>query len=52
MNQHLSLFNWSLRKVLLTESDTFSRAKIRILFTMLMFSLIKLIIALITAAVY
>ncbi len=52
MNQHLSLFNWSLRKVLLTESDTFCRAKIRILFTMLLFSLIKLTVALITAAVY
>ncbi len=42
--QNLSFFNWSLKKLLDTEPDNFNRARIGILFTIIIFSLIKLLI--------
>ncbi|WP_423148405.1 ATP-binding protein [Rubrolithibacter danxiaensis] len=46
MNPHLSVFNWSLKKLLSSEPDTFIQAKIKILYTILLFSLLKVIIVL------
>ena len=37
----LPVFNWSLKKLLASEPDLFSRAKIRILYIMLLFSMLK-----------
>lgn len=42
----LSFFNWSLTRVLDTEPDSLKKARISILFTIIIFSLIKLLIAL------
>jgi two-component system, sensor histidine kinase len=42
MEQPMAFFNWSLKKVLLTESDAFVKAKINIVFVILIFSLVKL----------
>jgi signal transduction histidine kinase/CheY-like chemotaxis protein len=41
MNDQLPFFNWSLKKVLLTESGSFNKARIKILFTILILSLVK-----------
>ncbi len=46
MKSTLSFFNWSLTKVLSTEPDSLKKARISILFTIIIFSLIKLLIAL------
>jgi two-component system, sensor histidine kinase len=46
MSASLPFFNWSVKKLLDTEPDAFTRAKIRILITVLVFSLIKLLVAL------
>ncbi|MES3017775.1 MAG: ATP-binding protein [Bacteroidota bacterium] len=46
MKSTLPIFNWSLRKLLDTESDNFKRARISILFTILIISLIKGFVAL------
>ena len=41
MDSSLPVFNWSLKKLLASEPDLFSRAKIRILYIMLLFSMLK-----------
>ena len=41
MSKHLSIFNWSLRKALETEPDSFIKARVRIIYTILIFSLVK-----------
>lgn len=46
MGQALSVFNWSLKKLLVSEPDTFQQAKIKILYTILIFSIAKLLIVL------
>lgn len=38
-------FNWSLSKLLSTETDSFNRARINILFTIIVLSIVKLLIA-------
>lgn len=42
MNQQVSFFNLSLRKLLLTEPDSFNKARIKIVFTVLIFSIVKI----------
>jgi signal transduction histidine kinase/CheY-like chemotaxis protein len=44
MDLPLSIFNWSLRKLLISEPDTFQKAKIKILYTVLLFSIVKILI--------
>ncbi len=44
MTNNLSIFNWSLRKALDTEPDSFIKARIRIIYTIILFSLLKAII--------
>ncbi len=51
MKPTLSFFNWSLAKVLDTEPDNLKKARISIIFAIIIFSLIKLLIAL-PAALY
>ena len=51
MNEYSSLFNWSLSKLLATETRSFNRARLKILFTILSFTLIKLVIV-IPIAIY
>lgn len=41
MGQPVTLFNWSLHKILKTERDSLNKAGIKILFTILIFSVIK-----------
>lgn len=41
MGKQLSIFNWSLKKALETEPDSFIKARVRIIYTILFFSLIK-----------
>ncbi|MCD6012412.1 MAG: response regulator [Flavipsychrobacter sp.] len=41
MDKPLSLFNWSLRKAQETEPESFARARIRIVYAILLFSLLK-----------
>lgn len=41
MESSLPVFNWSLKRLLASEPDLFSRAKIRILYIMLLFSMLK-----------
>jgi len=45
MEQAISFFNWSLKKLLLTECDAFNKARIKILYTILVFSILKTCIA-------
>ncbi|MBC8052282.1 MAG: response regulator [Sphingobacteriaceae bacterium] len=45
MEQSLSFFNWSLKKILSSANDSFEKARIKILFAVLIFSLVKVIIA-------
>lgn len=45
MEHTLSFFNWSLNKLVLTEKDAFNRARIKILFTILSFSILKAFVA-------
>ncbi len=45
MHNTLPFFNWSLKKALNTEPDNFIRARIRIIFTILIFSILKAAIA-------
>jgi signal transduction histidine kinase len=51
MHSSLPFFNWSLKKALDTEPDTFIKARIRIIFTILIFGIIKSAIAAISATV-
>lgn len=44
MNQGFSIFNWSLKDVLLTEPSSFGKARIKILYILLLLAIIKLII--------
>ncbi|MHB1178195.1 MAG: ATP-binding protein [Daejeonella sp.] len=44
MDQKLSFFNWSLKKLLDTEPDNFNKARITILFTIIVFSFVKLMV--------
>jgi signal transduction histidine kinase/CheY-like chemotaxis protein len=46
MNKKLSFFNWSLSKLLDTEPDSLMRSRIRILYAILIFALIKSLIVL------
>ncbi|MEO6149743.1 MAG: histidine kinase dimerization/phospho-acceptor domain-containing protein, partial [Mucilaginibacter sp.] len=46
MKAQLPFFNFSLRKVLALEPDSFKKAKIKIILTILVFSVVKLLIAL------
>lgn len=41
MEQPISLFNWSLKKLLLKECNAFDKARIKILYTILLFSILK-----------
>lgn len=45
MKSESLFFNWSLNKLLSTETDSFNRARINIIFTIIVFTLVKLIIA-------
>ncbi|MEO5909880.1 MAG: ATP-binding protein [Pelobium sp.] len=45
----MSIYNWSLKKLLSSEEDSFIKAKITILFTVLSFSILKAIIVIATA---
>ena len=47
MNNPLPFFNWSLRKALESEPDSIVRARIRIIFTVLLFSLLKAVVVII-----
>lgn len=44
MNRKVSYLNLSLRKLLLTEPDSFNKARIKILYTILIFSIAKILI--------
>ncbi len=44
MVSNISIFNWSIKKILFSETDTFRKAKIKILYILLLFSIIKTII--------
>ena len=44
MSEKLAFNNWSLKKLLSTISDSFEQAKVKILYTFLIFSIVKLII--------
>lgn len=44
MTNRTTFFNWSLKRVLTTESDSFARARISILYTILLFSILKILI--------
>jgi signal transduction histidine kinase len=44
MNTPLSFFNWSLRKALATETESFLQARIRIIYTFLLLALLKAVI--------
>ena len=46
MNNTLPLFNWSLTRLLRTEPDILKKARINIIFAIIIFSLIKLLVAL------
>lgn len=46
MKRTLPLYNWSVTKLLATETDSLKKARISILFTIAIFSLIKVLIAL------
>lgn len=46
MKSTLPIFNWSLSKLLLTEPDNLKRARISIIFAIILFSLVKLLVAL------
>lgn len=41
MEQPISFFNWSLKKILRAEGDAFNRARIKILFTILVLAILK-----------
>ncbi|MFA6946021.1 MAG: ATP-binding protein, partial [Pedobacter sp.] len=44
MSEKLTFNNWSLKKLLSTISDSFEQAKVKILYTFLIFSILKLVI--------
>ncbi len=52
MNSTLSVFNWSLKRLLSTEPDAFNRAKIRILYLILLFSMLKALVVVVMAAYF
>ena len=52
MKTTLPFSNWSLKKALDTEPDNFIKARIRILFTIILFSLLKVIIGISLGAVH
>lgn len=52
MNKRLPLFNWSLKKLLQTETDSFNQARIKILYVILMLSLVKGAVVIATAIIY
>jgi signal transduction histidine kinase/CheY-like chemotaxis protein len=45
MDQRIPFFSWSLKRLLASEPDSFNRSKLKILFTILNFSLLKIVIA-------
>lgn len=45
LNGRLPLFNWSLSKLLATETNSFNKAKIKILYLLLLFAMLKLAVA-------
>jgi two-component system, sensor histidine kinase len=51
MDKPLPFFNWSLKKALDTESDSFIRARISIVFTILLFALLKVLIVIFFATI-
>ena len=44
MDSNISFFNWSLKKMLFSEADSFQTAKIKILYILLVFSILKTLI--------
>ena len=44
MSENPAFFNWSLKKLILTIPDTLEQSKVKILFTFLIFSIVKLLI--------
>ena len=52
MEQPLSFYNWSLNKILKTEDSNFNRAGIKILFSILVFTLIKALVVISIASAY
>lgn len=52
MNKPLSFFNWSLSNTLDTIPDSFIKARVRILYTILLFSILKTLIVLGTGTVH
>lgn len=46
MDSKLPLFNWSLNKLLATEADTFNKSRIKILYTVLIITMIKIFVVL------
>jgi signal transduction histidine kinase/ActR/RegA family two-component response regulator len=44
--KHLSITNWSLRKTLQNVPDNFTKAQVRIIFTILLFALVKVLVVL------
>jgi signal transduction histidine kinase/ActR/RegA family two-component response regulator len=46
MDNTLPFFNWSLKKALETEPDSFVKARIRIIYTIILFSLLKIFVVL------
>lgn len=44
MNQSLPFFNWSIAKTLAAEPDSFTQARIKIVYTLLLFALLKSVI--------
>ncbi|MFA6261121.1 MAG: ATP-binding protein [Bacteroidia bacterium] len=52
MNQTVPFFNWSLKRVLDTETGAFNLARIRILYVIMLFALFKVVIVLFTAIYY
>lgn len=49
MGGELPFFNWSLKKATDSQSESFIKARIRLIFTILIFSLLKALVALVTA---
>jgi len=50
MNNRLPIFNWSYKKLLLTEDDLFNKARIKILYAILLFSILKSVVVLVVAS--
>jgi signal transduction histidine kinase/CheY-like chemotaxis protein len=52
MDKRLPLFNWSLSKLLQTEPDSFNQARIKILYVILLLSLVKGLVVIVTSFMY